>query len=108
MREIESRLKVGGSRVGECRGWIMLLEAEQADRSGRDAFVRGVVAESARRKDWERYPGHVSRNPKQRRGAFDVFSLYTDLTDYAENTEFLNFSVKIGVIRVVRVQKRIE
>ena len=32
-------------------------------------FARGAVAESARRQDWARCRGHVSKNPKERREA---------------------------------------
>ena len=58
-------LRVDGSRANESQRRLRFGKQEQADRSGRDAFVQGERAESARRKDWERYPGHVSRNPKE-------------------------------------------
>lgn len=55
--------KVGGSRVGQFRGRIMPLEAEQADRLGKDAFVQGGEESFARQKNWERFPRPVSRSP---------------------------------------------
>ena len=58
-------LRVGGIRSNESQRRLRFGKQEQADRLGRDAFVQGERAESARRKDSERYPGHVSRNPKE-------------------------------------------
>ena len=55
--------RVDGNRVGQCRGWIKLLEVQQADRSGRDAFARDEAESSARQKNWEPFPRPVSRNP---------------------------------------------
>ena len=54
--------RVGGSKVGECRGKIMLLEVEQADRSGRDASARSAGASSAMQKNWGQFAHPVSRN----------------------------------------------
>ncbi len=52
--------RVGGSKAGQCHGWIMLLEAGQADRSGRDAFVPRAAESFSTQKNSARYSRLVS------------------------------------------------
>ena len=62
--------KVGGSKVDRCRGWIMSLEARQADRSERDAFAQDEAVSFSTQKNWEQFARPVSRNPKELEGCF--------------------------------------